>query len=81
MKHPRLPWIMDPKTRKQSISLTLLVITFILLIILGVLQVFDIIKVLGPFKELFYATIGLYWGRRLKIANKEYGLTDKVNNK
>lgn len=51
------------KALKEEISLTLMVISFLLIVGAGVLQVLKKVESTGPFMELFLTTCGLYFGR------------------
>lgn len=68
----KIPWITDPKDKLESVSLTLLVLSLFLLIGLGIAQVLGKIQSVGPFTELFYSSVALYFGRRLNIGGKPY---------
>lgn len=56
--------ISSAKAMKDEISLTLLIISFLLITGTGLLQVFKKIDSTGPFMELFLTCGGLYFGRR-----------------
>lgn len=55
--------ISSAKAMKDEISLTLLVISFLLIVGTGILQVFKKVDSTGPFMELFLTCGGLYFGR------------------
>lgn len=55
------------KNGEQSVSRTLLLISFILLVILGTLQVCGVVKDVGIFENLFWSTSGLYFGRKISL--------------
>lgn len=63
-------WLNDPKTQEKSVSLTILVYSFILLLVIGVLQVMNKVTTTGPFTELFYSSVALYFGRRLNFGGR-----------
>lgn len=65
-------WLLDPKTEEKSVSLTLLVCSFILLVLVGVMQVLNKVTTTGPFAELFYSATALYFGRRLNFGGKVF---------
>lgn len=65
-------WLNDPKTKEKSVSLTILVYSFILLIVVGVFQVLNKVATTGPFSELFYSSVALYFGRRLNFGGKVF---------
>lgn len=56
-------FIKHPDNNKESVSLTLLLISFGLLSIAGILQCFSIIKDVGPFMEIFIICTSLYFGQ------------------
>lgn len=68
-------WVKDPnkKGNPPSVSLTLMVVSFSLLVLAGSLEVFEVTKGTGPFMELCISAFALYFGRRLSFAGKEYG--------
>lgn len=61
-------FIKDPKTKKQSVSLTLLLIAFAALVVSGILEMFDVIETVSIFESLFLTCSGLYWGRRISLS-------------
>ena len=66
----RLKYFVDPKTEKESISLTLMLVSFVILVVLSTLKALEHVNSVGAFQELFYATAALYFGRRVNINNK-----------
>ncbi len=62
----------DPKDGKPSVSLTILVVSFILLIIAGGLEIFEVTKSTGPFMELVLSAFALYFGRRFSFKGQSY---------
>ncbi len=59
---------------KRNTSFSLLLISFVLLVVCGVLQVADRVKSVGPFMELFLTCGGLYFGRsfiKSRVDSKE----------
>lgn len=62
-----MKWIPDPKTKEPSVSLTLLVVSFLGLVIVGALEIFQMVKTTSVFETLFMTTSGLYFGRRLSL--------------
>ena len=58
-------WVNDPKTKEESVSLTLLCVACVLFIGLGILDILGKIKGIGVFSEFLYTTLALYFGRRL----------------
>lgn len=73
-----MPYLKDPKDGKQSVTLTFLVLAFLLV------SGFSVSKVLGhsgdpdPLMQLFYACAALYFGRRVTLGNKTFG-KDETN--
>lgn len=47
---------------KTEISVTLLIVSFILIMVTGILQVFKRVDTTGPFMELFLTCCGLVFG-------------------
>lgn len=61
-------FILDPKTKERSVSLTLLLVSFISVLIASGLEMAGVIKTVSVVPELFFACAGLYFGR--KYTNK-----------
>jgi hypothetical protein len=61
-------FIKDPKTSQKSVSLTLLLISFIALLVGGGLEMFEVIKTVSVLENLFFTCAGLYFGRRINIS-------------
>ena len=57
-------WVVDPKDGKSSVSLTLVVITFLICIIASGLEIAKVSSGTSMAFELFGAACGLYWGRK-----------------
>lgn len=66
-------WLKDPKDDKPSVSLTLLVLSCIVLLIVGLLDCFGIIKSTSIFLEFTMSLIALYFGRRLTFKGQVFG--------
>lgn len=64
-------WVRDPKTKEKSVSLTLLMVSFLAIIVCSVAHVFGKLDSTGPLLELFYATAALYFGRRVNFKRGE----------
>lgn len=69
-------WISDPKDNKPSVSLTLLIISFLLVIGAVILEVLGKIDTTSISAEIFFGCAATYFGRRisfnkLKIENKD----------
>lgn len=65
-----MAWMIDPKTKEASVSLTILIISLILLIIAGGLQVAKVVESVSIFPEMFYSSLALYFGRKMNVSNK-----------
>lgn len=64
--------ISSAKAMKEEISMTLMVISFFLIVLAGGLEIFEKTKSTGPFMELFGTCCGLYFGRTGVKAYVEY---------
>ena len=64
-------FITDPKTKEQSVSLSMLVITFLAALVASGLQMAGKIESVGSINELFYASAGLYWSRKFTSSKNE----------
>ncbi len=74
--------VSSAKAIKEEISLSLLIVSFILIMVTGILQVFKRVDSTGPFMNLFLTCGGLYFGRswvKQTANNKEN--EEKVNEK
>lgn len=71
-----MKWIIDPKTKEESVSLTFLSVSFCLLIVVGAAALFKKVDNVSIFDSLFYSTAGLYFGRRISF-NKDSKEIDK----
>ena len=63
----------DPVNGLPSVSLTLLSISFLVLLGVGFAEVLGFVKSTGPFTELFYSTCALYFSRRMSVGSKIFG--------
>lgn len=57
-------WIIDPKTKEPSISLTMVVVMGVLCIIGAGLEMSGVVKSTSILMELFLTSCGLYFGRK-----------------
>lgn len=71
-------YLTDPKTGKQSISLTFLVISFVLFVGFSGAQALGYAEGIGQFDNLFYACVALYFGRRAKVGSKVFSVSDSL---
>lgn len=65
-------YLIDPKDGKQSVTLTFMVVTFILVTGFSIAVALEQTKGIGPLMDLFYACSALYFGRRVTINNKTF---------
>ncbi len=68
-------FVLDPKSKERSISLTLLLISFGAVLAASGLEMAGVIKTVSVVPELFFACAGLYFGR--KYTNKAGTSLDK----
>ena len=73
LKSLNLFWIVDPTTKKDSVSLTLLMLSFLAVIIANGLEIAEVTKTSASVNEMFLTTAGLYFGRRLSFKGTQYG--------
>lgn len=69
-------WISDPKDGKKSISLTMMVASFLVCMIVSILQVLKQVDSGGMSMELFVATMSLYFGRRFSVKTKNMEMSN-----
>lgn len=62
-----LDFLTKDKNGGQSISRLLMLLSFLILVILGILNVLGKVKDVGIFENLFWSTAGLYFGRRINL--------------
>lgn len=65
-------WVTDPKTKEQSVSLSMLMVSFVALLVACALNMAEIIKDTSSLTELFFANVALYFGRRFNVKGNEY---------
>ncbi len=70
-------YLVDPKNGKQSITLTFLVISFILFAGFAAATSLGYAESVGSFSELFYACAALYFGRRVKVGTKAFSVSQE----
>lgn len=70
-------WLKDPVTKKYSVSLTFLTTSFLLAIAGGVYNVYTQTEKSGPFMELVYITVGLYFSRRASFRAGSMSINNK----
>ena len=64
-------FIIDPITGQKSVSLTLLIVSFVGIVIAAGLEAANVIHTTSVLNELYFANAGLYFGRRIqtKVGN------------
>lgn len=72
-------WIKDPKDKSKSVSLTLLVASFVGLLIASGLEIAGVVETTSGLSELFYSTVALYFGRRFKVNTREFESKESSN--
>ncbi len=70
-------WVKDPVGKLPSVSLTLVMVTFVGVLVAGALEMAGVVKSTSLFGEIFYSSIALYFGRRMTIGNKNFS-SDKA---
>lgn len=67
-------WVKDPKDENApSVTLTLMVVSFLLVVAVGGLHLAGIVKETSIFLELFYGSLATYLGRRMSFGSKSFG--------
>lgn len=61
-----VPYLRDPKTKEPSVSLTLLVLSFMALLVASTFHITGLVENTSGLNELFITTAGLYFGRRIQ---------------
>lgn len=67
-------YLTDPKTNKKSVTLTFLVISFVLFAGFASAVSLGYAYSTGALAELFYASAALYFGRRVKVGSKSFSV-------
>ena len=70
-------YLVDPKDGKQSITLTFLVVSFVLFAGFSGAEALGHAENAGSFAELFYACAALYFGRRVKVGSKAFSVSSE----
>ena len=76
MNDIKIPFIIDPKTKNASVSLTLLIISFIGVIISNILMLTKSIDTVA-FTEVFLGCSALYFGRQFQFKKGDRSLTSE----
>lgn len=74
-------WIIDPRTKKTSVTLTIAVISFSLACLAGLLEVLGLSHTTSIFAELFYASMATYLGRRFNYKGQFLGAEPNKEDK
>lgn len=56
----------------ESVSLTMMVVTFVILVVAVILELAKVVQSIGSTFEIFGATAALYFGRRLSFKGKVF---------
>lgn len=73
-------YLTDPKTNKKSVTLTFLVISFVLFAGFAAAVSLGYAYTTGALAELFYASAALYFGRRVNVGSKSFSVSNGENN-
>jgi hypothetical protein len=76
-------WVTDPKTKEQSVSLTILMVSLLAVFIAGGLQVAGVVSSTSVFENIFFSSCALYFGRKLNFGGKSYtsDTAEEITNK
>lgn len=72
-------YLKDPKDGKESVTLTFMVVSYILVTGFSVAVALEQSKTAGPLMELFYACAALYFGRRVTVNGKSFSGKEKAS--
>jgi hypothetical protein len=72
-----MTYLEDPKDKKPSVSLTMMLLSFLILLGFCISSTLGYTKDPDALKELFYACAALYFGRRVSINNKSFSGKEK----
>lgn len=78
----KIPFFVDPKDGKQSVSLTLLVLSFVALLVASTFHIAKVTENTSSLMELFMTCSGLYFARKFstKDASMQESITKEVTN-
>lgn len=68
-----LPWVIDPKTKEPSVSLTTLVISLVAVLAAIGLNIAKLTDQTTPALTFFATAAGLYFSRRIQFGGQVYG--------
>lgn len=63
-------WLIDPKNKMQSVTLTLFVISFVVVIGMCIAEALGKVKTISASLEVLYAMAALYLGRKIDFKTK-----------
>lgn len=66
-------WLIDPKTKEKSVTLTLLFLSFLLVIGAIICQIIGKVDSTSVSLELFYACLANYFGRKFDFKRVKTG--------
>lgn len=70
-------YLSDPKNGKRSVTLTFLIITFLLFVGFSAAMALGYAEGVGAFPELFYSSAALYFGRRFQVGSKTFAVNQE----
>lgn len=73
-------FITDPKDGKKSVSLTLLVVSFVALLVGCYMELAGKSKGLSGLQELFFTTAALYFSRRVSVKGTSFSVSQQNGN-
>lgn len=65
-------FLRDPVTGQPSVSLTLMIVSFLFLLVASGLEMAGVVKSTSMAFEMFGSTAALYFSRRLKLGKKSF---------
>lgn len=63
-------YLVDPTNGQKSVSLTIMMVSFVTLLGFAIASVLEYVKNVDPLLDIFYACAALYFGRRVSINGK-----------
>lgn len=60
----------DPNTNKKSVSLTIMLVSFVILLGFAIASSLEYVKNVDALMDIFYACAALYFGRRVSFNGK-----------
>jgi hypothetical protein len=62
----KIPFVIDPRTKEPSVSLSLLLTSFVLIVVGVICELTKLTESTSILMELFYANAALYFGRKFQ---------------